>query len=337
MKGPDMADLTRRRFIGIAAVAAGLAGMSRADLARAGVPETVWTGTALGGRASIRLLHPDRAEAERLIHAARTLIARLERVFSLYDPGSALVRLNREGALAAPPVDLVTLLDRARGFSEETGGPFDPTVQPLWRLYAEHFRDDARRDGPSEAAVAAALAAVGWRDLEISAKRIAFARPGMALTLNGIAQGYITDRVAALLAQAGLEHALLDLGEIRPLGRRADGEPWSVGIADPARPGAILTRIAAGDRAVATSATAGFGFDANGRHRHLLDPRTGAARALHASVTVLAADATTADALSTAFSQMPVEAIDAILRRRGDVGVILAGPSGLDRRGRVPA
>jgi thiamine biosynthesis lipoprotein len=331
------ARISRRRFIGITAAAAGLAGFSWAEMARAGAPATLWNGTALGGRASIRLHHPDPREADRLIAEARSLIARLEKVFSLYDPDSALSRLNRAGSLDAPPLDLVALLDRARGFSVETGGAFDPTVQPLWRLNAAHFADPQVVSGPSEAAMAKALEAVGYDKLSISAERIAFARPEMAVTLNGIAQGYITDKVAGLLADAGLERALLDLGEIRPLGARPDDAPWSIGIADPERPGSILTRIDVRERAVATSSPSGFAFDRGSQYHHLFDPRTGASRALHASVTVLAPDAATADALSTAFSQMPETAIGEILDRRGDVTVLLAGAVGLVRLGSAPA
>jgi FAD:protein FMN transferase len=329
--------ISRRRFIGITAAAAGIAGFSWTEMVRAGAPATIWNGTALGGRASIRLHHPDPREAERLIVEARRLIARLEGIFSLHDPGSALSRLNRAGSLDAPPLDLVALLDRARGFGEETGGAFDPTVQPLWRLYAGHFADPEIVGGPPDAAIAEALEAVGYDKLSVSPERIAFARAGMALTLNGIAQGYITDKVAGLLSDAGLERALLDLGEIRPLGARPDDEPWSVGIADPARPGSILARIDVKERAVATSSPSGFAFDRSARHHHLFDPRTGASRALHSSVTVLAPDATTADALSTAFAQMPEREIDAILARRRDVTVLLAGATGLVRLGTAPA
>lgn len=111
---------------------------------------------------------------------------------------------------------MAELLARAVAIAELTGGAFDPTVQPLWALYARHFGTaGADPAGPPAAALEPALALVGHRHLRVSPDRIALARRGMALTLNGIAQGYITDRVAALLRAGGIAHTLVDLGEAR--------------------------------------------------------------------------------------------------------------------------
>jgi thiamine biosynthesis lipoprotein len=117
----------------------------------------------------------------------------------------------------------------------------------------------------------------------------------MGLTLNGIAQGWITDRVADLLRAAGVTSSLVDMGEIRAVGD-AGGHPWRVAVEPD---GAIL---ALADRAVATSAADGFRFDAAGRFGHILDPRTGAPAAAAARATVTAPDAATADALATALT-----------------------------------
>src|SRR5690606_33904156 len=123
-------------------------------------------------------------------------IARLERIFSLYRADSDLCRLNRDGRHDAPPLELVELLSLAASVSAASGGAFDVTVQPLWLRYAEHFAAvDADPAGP---ALDDLLALVDWRGVSVDAGRVALARPGMAITLNGIAQGYITDRVADL-------------------------------------------------------------------------------------------------------------------------------------------
>ena len=96
----------------------------------------------------------------------------------------------------------------------------------------------------------------------------------MAITLNGIAQGSITDRVTDLLRAEGLAQVLVDLGEVRALGRHPDGRAWRVGIADPLAPDRLRETLAIDDQAVATSATTGVRFDAAGRYHHLLNPRT---------------------------------------------------------------
>jgi thiamine biosynthesis lipoprotein len=316
------ATLTRRRFIAISAAAAGLAVVPLrvgGAAAQAGAPPDlhVWRGVALGAEAMLQIRHPDRAAAERLIQRSLAEVERLEAVFSLHRAESALARLNRDGALAAPPLDLVRLLAEAGRYAALTGGAFDATVQPLWRLYAEHFeRPGADPAGPPREKVEARLALVDHAAVVVDAREVRFARPGMAVTLNGIAQGYITDRVAELLLADGLGQALVEMGETRALGTHPDGRPWLVGLEDPRAPGTVAAQLALRDRAVATSGGYGMRFDAAGRFNHILDPRTGGSSTLLAA-SVVAPSATTADALSTAFCLMPPEAARAVAERLG--------------------
>ncbi|MHA7061758.1 FAD:protein FMN transferase [Azospirillum argentinense] len=306
---------TRRRFLGIAAAAAGLA-LLPGGLRAAGVPVRTWRGVALGADSVLQLAHPDPAEADRLIALCLEEVARLERVFSLYRTDSALARLNRDGVLDAPPADLVRLLSEAAAFSRRTDGAFDPTVQPLWQLYAGHFaRPGADPAGPPEAVLRAARELVDHRKLRVEPGRVAFAGRGMAVTLNGIAQGYVTDRVSERLRAEGMTEVLVDLGEIRALGHHPSGRPWSVGLADPLVDGRNAGTLEIADRAVATSGGYGTPFDPAGRFTHLFDPATGGCAREWLAVTVLAPDATTADALSTALSVAP-EARAAVLLDR---------------------
>ena len=303
---PTRLRVSRRRALTILGAAAGVALAPALMRAPKAAPLRTWQATALGAPARIVLAHPDAAEAERLFQASAAEIARLEALFSLERADSALARLNRDGALAAPAPDMVRLLDEAARVSRLSEGAFDVTVQPLWRLYAEHFARHAQdRDGPDPAAIAAALALVDWRAVEVAPDRVAFARPGMAATLNGIAQGVITDRIAELLRARGIGEVLVDLGEHRALGAHPDGRPWRVGLADPFDPAHMAATVELVDRAVATSGGYGTPFSADGRHHHLFDPRTGASANHHASVTVVADTATVADALSTALYVAP--------------------------------
>jgi thiamine biosynthesis lipoprotein len=127
----------------------------------------------------------------------------------------------------------------------------------------------------------------------------------MAVTLNGIAQGYITDRVADLLRARGWSNILIDLGEVRALDDHPEGRPWSIAIRDPKQPDQFLTRLSLRDQAVATSAGGATTFDGNGRHHHLFTPETGRSASAYMAVTVVADRAVTADALSTALFVMP--------------------------------
>lgn len=315
---------TRRRFIAIAASMAAATLAPR--LGHAALPIREWRGVALGAQASIRLAHADQAAAIRLLERCAAEITRLERIFSLYLPESDLSRLNRAGVLEAPSFELVELLGRAAAMSAATGGVFDVTVQPLWRRYAEHFAT-AGAD-PAGPATDDLLPLVDWRAVEVGADRIALGRRGMAVTLNGIAQGYITDRVAALLRGEGMEQVLIDLGETRAIGSHPDGRPWRVGIADPGDPTLIATRLDLTGAALATSGGYGTPFDAAGRANHLIDPRNGGSAPAARSISVIAAEATTADAASTAFALMPIEEIRSVSKRIDIAEVHVLGTQG---------
>jgi FAD:protein FMN transferase len=321
--------LSRRRFIGVTAAAAGLGLVPFGHPAKAEGQLVSWHGQAMGAVASLQVHHHDRAAAERLVERALAEVHRLEQVFSLYREDTALVALNRHGILVAPPADLIAVLAECRRCWELTGGAFDPTVQALWILYRDHFsRADADPQGPKERELHRALERVGFGQVTFDANRIVLPRRGIGLTLNGIAQGYVTDRVVDILRAGGIVSSLVDMGEPRVVGFRPSGEPWRVGISDPDRPERIGETLEVADQAVATSSAHGFRFDHQGRFNHLFDPRTGMSAELYHSVTVTMPSGTAADALSTAFSLMPPEDIGLALRRQGTGQVRLVTAAG---------
>jgi len=305
--------LTRRRFIQISAACT--ASSLLVTPGRAAAPVTRWTGTAMGAKTSITLAHPDEADAQRIVAAARAEIARLERTFSLYRADSTISRLNLEGHLAHPPFDFLSLLSLVDGLNDATQGAFDPTIQPLWRLYARHFADPATMgDTPDPKMIQAARDRIGWKSVIADSAQVRFAGPGMNLTLNGIAQGYATDRVADLLRAEGLSNVLVDVGEIRALGRHPDGRPWRAGLA--ARGNAeVEERIEIAEAALATTAPLGTVLDTAGEVPHLIDPRTGEPGGRWRRVSVLGPSAAVADGLSTGFALMDRHAIGRALRR----------------------
>ena len=280
--------LSRRRFISVTAgclLGARHAAASETEGAR-------WQGVALGAHADLRLIGLPLRDAERLLLAARAEIERLELQFSLYRTDSALARLNAAGILEQPGPDMLELCSLVSTIHQASSGRFDPSVQPLWMAYA-------RAGGvPDRIAMAAARAATGWSRVEISADRIRL-RPGGALTFNGIAQGFITDRVVSLLKARGLEAGLVSVGEISAIGASPSGKDWTIGLAD-YEDGPADATIHLRDKAVATSSAHGTVFG-TGREGHILDPESGmAAPANWRRVSVMHRSAAIADGLSTA-------------------------------------
>ncbi|MCG5480840.1 MAG: FAD:protein FMN transferase [Ensifer alkalisoli] len=325
-----MADhVSRRRAICILAAAAGLPLLGLGGARAAAAATVTWTGQALGAPATLILNVEDRSEAAGLVDRIVAEVSRLERVFSLYRQDSALSELNRTGAIAAPPADLVSLLAVSRDVWETTEGAFDPSIQPLWMLYAKHFSaSDADPAGPSTEERRRALSLVGLDEIKSNRDRIVFARSGMALTLNGIAQGYITDCVVRLLKDAGVENSLVSMGETRAIGAQRGGRPWRVGLAtreDMGRPDSILSLV---NRAVATSSQEGFHFGDSGRFGHIIDPLSGGTPRMHRRVSVVAPTATVADAFSTAFSLMSTPAVRRACAKRPELAVDLISTAG---------
>jgi len=322
--------LSRRRFITFAAAAAGLPLLFTAGRARAGLVR--WRGTALGAPAEIQLYHRDETVAQQAISAALAELRRLERVFSLYRADSAISQLNREGRLDEAPADLVVMLERALNLAKLSDGVYDPTVQPLWNLYYKHFAAaDPDPAGPPAGARAAALALVDWRQVEVdrSTLRIAFARPGMSLTLNSGAQGYITDRVADVLRAHGFERMLVDMGEPRALSAKPDGTAWRIGIANPADRQETVASFDVVDKCIATSGGYGTILDEAGRFTHIFNTRDGSTAPAMSSVSVIAKTGIAADGLATAMLMVPAHRREAVLRAGGGEQAIFVTPQGV--------
>ncbi len=324
------APMSRRRFVTVAAAAVGLPLLlgvenSQAKLAR-------WEGRSLGANASIQLFHSDAAQAQAAIDAALRELRRLESIFSVYRADSAISTLNRQGVLDNAPPEFLALLTRALHLAEISDGIYDPTVQPLWQLYFRHFTAPSPdQRGPAPKDVAAARSKVDWRGvaLDASRRRVAFSRPGMGLTLNGGAQGFITDRVVDVLRSHGFDRMLVDMGEPRAVSSKPDGSAWRIAIANPERPGHAAATLDVIDQCVATSGGYGTLFDEAGKFTHLFDTRTGRTWPASLGVSVVADSGTIADGLSAAMLMAPVERRQAILQAAGGSKAIYVTPEGV--------
>jgi thiamine biosynthesis lipoprotein len=323
--------ISRRRAVTVLAAAAGLPLIwqaSRAEAARL----YRWDGTTLGAPSTIQLYHTDPGRAQAAVEASLKELDRLEQVFSVYRADSALSLLNRHGRIDDAPAELIELTSHALDLARISDGVYDPTIQPVWQLYMRHFTQ-ANGDpaGPAQADLAAALALVDWRGVEVDAqaRSIRLARPGMAVTLNSGAQGYITDKITEVLRAHGFDRMLVDMGEQRALEAKPDGSSWRIGIANPADPSRAVTELDVVNKAVSTSGGYGTIFDEAGQFTHLIDTRTGRTAPAMLGLTVVADTATRADGLSTALLLAAPEKRLEILRAAGAERAIIVTPDGV--------
>ena len=235
-----------------------------------------------------------RAAAEAVIQEMH----RIDRAMSPYKADSELSCINRD-AFAAPVAvshEMFTLLQRAVQFSALSDGAFDITYAAVGHLY-----DYRRGVLPSPAELERARQAVGYRHLLLNAaqRSVRFAREGMRIDLGGFAKGHAVDNCAALLRDFGIAHAIVSAGgDSRVIGDRR-GRPWSVAVRDPRRADAIVALVPLEDTSISTSGDYERYFERDGvRHHHLIDPKTGSSPRHVRSVTVLAADGLTCEALS---------------------------------------
>ena len=264
----------------------------------------VRTTRALGTDVSVCVIHADVAQAERSVSAAFEELRCVEELLSIYRPDSQVSRLNRDGAVDGAHPHLQTVLNASLHMSQRSGGAFDVTVQPLWQVHAAASRDRRR---PADDEVTAARQRVDWRQLHVAAATVRLGQPGMAVTLNGIAQGYATDRVLAVLEANGIRRALVDVGEVGSIGDKADGGPWKAGIQHPRQSDAYVAVARMDGRCLATSGDYATAFDECRSSHHIFDPSTGRSPLEFSSVSVVAPTAMEADALSTAVFVLGIE------------------------------
>ena len=305
---------TRRRFlkiIGLASIGA-ISGTALVKLTKTNILQKVtWQGIALGSPAEITIYHPNQKEAEDILSESHKKLVQLENLFSLYKENSQLSMLNKNGYVKNPHPDMLALINLSKKYAEMTDGAFDVTVQPLWNLYNEAFIKTNKP--PLESEIEKTLSLVDWRSISVSKNLINYEKEGMSSTLNGIAQGYITDKISEHLITSGINNTLVQLGEYRGIGDHPDGRPWRLLLSNPEHTDSI-GEIEFTNAAVATSAGLGTPFDLTGKHHHIFDPKNGYNANNYLQVSVTSKTAAEADALATAFLILNRKASEKIAR-----------------------
>ncbi len=267
------------------------------------------------------------------LEAAHGAVLKIDQLMSLYRSDSELVALNTQAGRGPIEVSAATfqVLQASQHYTRLSGGALDVTVQPLVQLWG--FYTMERNSIPSMEEIQAVLPRVGADRLELdrSAGTAALAT-GSRLDLGSIAKGYAIDQAIAELRARGVPAALIDLGgNIGVLGQPPSGRPWSVGIKHP-REDSLIGLLRFKEGAIATSGDYDRYFEVEGqRVSHLLDPRTGFPAEDLYSVTVIAPNATAADALSTAAFVLGPERGMALFSDCEDVEGLLIQPDSTHR------
>jgi thiamine biosynthesis lipoprotein len=259
------------------------------------------------------------------IDAAFEEVARVEALLSEWREASEISAVNREAGrrpVAVGP-ELYEVVERSLELRAQTGGAFDITFAGCGRLWSF---DPPRV--PDSGEIESCLPRVG-REIVLDAGNATVFLPGseMRIGIAAIGKGYGVDRAAEVLESHGVENYIVDGGgDIRLAGRKGE-RAWGVGIAHPRQPGRLYAALKLDGGAVVTSGDYQKYFEQDGvRYHHILDPRTGRPARRSAAVTVVASDATRADALATGLFVMGPEAGLALVETLPDVEALFFGP-----------
>ena len=257
------------------------------------------TRLAMGTFVSMTLIDPSKDKAEKAIDQAFGEIDRLTRLMSRFDSITAISQLNSEGTLRDVPPEVLEIMVKSLDYYHVTDGNFDISIKPVVDLFKESFARHANVP-PSEAEIQKALLSVGSDAIHIGKKEIRFKKPGMGITLDGIAKGYIVDKASKVLAKQNIENYLINAGgDIRARGVRKDQRPWTIAIQDPHKNRQYPDIISLRDGAIATSGNYEVYFDREKMFHHIVNPKTGHSPHSTTSVSILAKTTMDADALST--------------------------------------
>ena len=242
-----------------------------------------------------------------------------------HQSNSPLSGLNTEGRLFGAPRFLMDQLQASRRYHRITGGAYDPTVGPVIELFGK-CRKTGRHPFPGEMRRVRDL--ISAADLRLGTDWARLGRPGMKVTLDGMAKGAVVDAGVRVLRRLGVQNALINAGgDVGLLGDRG-GRPWRIGIRNPFKPSGMGRVLRLGGGAVSTSGEYEVYFDRERLLTHLIDPDTGLSPRHYTSVTVRAGSCKAADALSTALFVMPPSRARRIVKHWPGIGVWYIGPDG---------
>ena len=271
----------------------------------------------MGTFAHVVAVAEDSGTAKKCVRVALEEIRKVDALMSDYKSDSEISRTNSQAA--EKPVSLsdytYEVLQRSIEFSKMTDGAFDVTVGPLVALFRKAKESKV---APSKEEIELARSKVGFEKLKLDSenKTVQFSENGMLLDLGGIAKGYAIDKAIEAAQRCGAIGAMVDIGgDVRCFGLPPEGrDHWLIGLQDPnsaiegIEGGGLLVVLKITNAAVATSGDyQQFVLIEGKRYSHIMDRRTGTSAEGLSSVTIIADNATDADALATSVSVMGAE------------------------------
>ena len=258
------------------------------------------------------------------IDSAFRRMAKAVAVLTRFDPASPVARLNRDGHLEHLPPELREVLQHSLAISAATDGDFDISVLPVLQ-YFESMRQPAMLDSRDRLQIGERDQLINYRGITLDDEGVRFAASGMAVTLDGLAKGYVIDQGIAALRASGIEHALVDAGgDVRAISGSDLTRQWHVGIVDPGNIHQIASVVTLRNAALGTSGNYRIFFSTDKKLFHVINPHTGYSPLNYSSVTVMAETSVDADAMSVAAASMPLPRLREVMAAQNDQWLVFS-------------
>jgi len=261
----------------------------------------------MGTLVEITVSHSDPDTIQTVTTHAFDEMKRIEQLMSIYIPDSEISRINRAAGEKAIPVspEVEEVIREGIYWSEQSGGAFDITVEPLVQLW--DFDGDSKII-PSENTIRKTASLVNYKNIEIKDHTIKLKNRGMAINVGGLAKGYAVDRAISILRSKVSNGIVNAGGDLFAFGQKNKQSSWNIGLQHPRKPQGLLAAFAVKNQAVATSGDYQRYFMKDGvRYHHIFDSRTGKPARLMISATIITTEVMDADALATAVFVMGPE------------------------------
>jgi len=254
-----------------------------------------WTGTVLNNNVSLEI-HSNEGKNNSLIYSQiKSFINQADDIFNLQNPDSEIVKLNKNKKLQNPSPYLIEVIKKSQILSEQTNGNFDITVQPLWTHYYSHFILNGKSNFPDDEILKNIKQSINWQNVVIENNTVIL-KNDASITLNGIAQGWITDKVVEIINKNNIKNTLVDFGETFASGSYEGKRPWNIQIQSSE---GINTVIKLTNKAVATSSASGTMFEPTKKYNHIFNPKTGLSTTNFDTVSIISNKAWLSDCIAT--------------------------------------
>lgn len=281
--------------------------------------KSTWSGSVLNAPAKLEIHTSSKLKNNKILAEVDGLVNKYENIFNLQNINSEICNLNNNKYLKSPSGEILEVLEKSLLLSKYTNGSFDATVQPLWNFYYNHYVNLQKKSPPKQADLNKVKKLINWKNINLSQKSVNLLN-NASITLNGVAQGWITDKITELLKKNGIKNTLVDFGENYALGLYQNQRPWRILLQGP---GDINKVVELSNKAVATSGGYGTIFEPTATYHHIFDAKTGLSANKFKAVSILSNHAWLSDGISTAAVSMNKKNLIKVCRKLNTIAYVV--------------